>query len=136
MNNAIKSFGWSAVALVLILFSVRGMVVTLDDLSKSGASLVMELLFVAATLSVGSIVLHLRQVRSDVRRSIRPLYLGMVTGIAGPIIASVYNVEPTTAHSIPWGFTWICVAAFFFNFLMLCLARECLKEEEAFPMTP
>jgi hypothetical protein len=60
----------------------------------------------------------------------------MATGIAGPIIAAVYNVEPTTAHSTPWGFAWICVAAFFFNFLMLCLARECLKEEEAFPMTP
>lgn len=134
MKKAIKSFGWTAVALVLLFFTLRGMQVTLADFSQSGISTVTELLFVAATLSVGCIVLHLQQVRTDVRRSIKTLYLGMFAGFFAPIIAYVYSVDASFAHDAASGLTYVCIAAFFINFLMFGFAREWLKDEEANPM--
>lgn len=135
MNNVIKSFGWTAVGVALLFFTLLGMRVTLYSLNDHGLSTVDALLFSTAILSVGSVVLHLRQLHQDVRRSIKTLYFGMVPGFAAPVIAFLYNVDEAVAHDAASFFTYLSLAALFFDFIFLCLANECVKEEKGFPMS-
>jgi predicted permease len=135
MNNVIKCFGWSAAGVVLLFFTLLGMRVTLYSLNDQGLSTVDVQLFASAILSVGCVALHLRQLREDVRRSIKSLYFGMVPGFAAPVIAYLYNVDEAVAHDSASFFTYVSLAALFFNFILLSLAKECVKAERALPMS-